>query len=70
MTSSKPLGFLIQVDDEDSPTETYILYKYKTRIGRKEKDNDVVIDNETISSRHCEIGMMGTCIIHLGCPLV
>ena len=49
-------GYLIRIDQNDAPTHTYEINKTKIMIGRR-RSNDILLTENTISSRHCEIGM-------------
>ena len=47
-------GYLIRVDDNDLTVNTYELKNTTVSIGRQQT-NDLVLEDETISSNHCEI---------------
>lgn len=49
-------GYLVRVDENDTPLETYELRRSTVSIGRK-KTNHLILTDNTISSNHCEIGM-------------
>ena len=48
-------GYLSRVDQNDVPVRTYALNKTTVTIRRK-RSNDILLTDNTISSKHCEIG--------------